>query len=114
QAHLPRQRLDRLDGEKVVAHVGAVRPPAEALLRADGEAGRCVAHEVLPSEDVLEVVGEPVTGGLVPVDAGGGLLLEPGSTEVSVSWAQRSLNPARKARTSSASRRSWEVSLAAT
>ena len=33
-------------------------------------------------------------------------LLEPGRTEVSVSCAQRSLNPARKARTSNANRRS--------
>src|SRR5262249_37535436 len=118
QAHGSRQALRRLDRQEIVTHVGAVGPPAVPLLRPYSETVWCPAHDPTPCCEG----GAPAGGSAAPVcgcvPAGGPRpaavsLLATGTMEVSVSCAQRSLKPARKASTRSARCRwsvvSWEA-----
>ena len=92
----------RLDGQQVIAHVGMIRPPAIALLGPDGETRRCVAHEVLLSGGASGAGSGAVPDEGEAAGGGEGALFASGRTEVSVSCAKRSLNPARKLITSKA------------
>jgi hypothetical protein len=75
------------------------------LLRAYGETRRCIDHDVLLSGDASADDGDavPDEGGAAGADTGA--VFDSGRTEVRVSWAKRSLNPARKLITSKARRR---------